>query len=97
MFSKEAEMMESRILDVFVTLLVLVKKINGINTAGHINDFFVVIWKFLGFHRHRFSALHGGELCGYLLLSSLLQQSITVGYRSNPMFKIGGELNDFNE
>ena len=85
-------MMKSRMLDAFVTLLVLVKKISRINTAGHINDFFVVIWKFFGSHRHRFSALHGGELCGYLLLSSLLQQSITVRYRSNPMFRIGGEI-----
>ena len=90
-------MMKSRMLDAFVTLLFLVNKVSRINAAGHILDFFVVMRKFFGFHKHRFSALHGGELCGYLLLSSLLQQSITVRYRSNPMFKIGGELNDFNE
>jgi len=89
--------MKSRIFDAFVTLLVLVKKISRINPAGHVNDFFIVIWKFFGFHKHRFSALHGGELCGYLLLSNLVQQAITVGYRSNPMFKIGGEPNDFDD
>ena len=96
-FLKEAEMIGSRMLDAFVTLLFLVNKVSGINAAGHILDFFVVMCNFFGFHKHRFSALHGGELCGYLLLSCLLQRSIIVGYRSSQIINIGGELNDFNE
>jgi hypothetical protein len=90
-------MMGSRILDVFVTLLFLINKISRINTAGHFLDFFVVIYKFFGLNRHRFSALHGGKLCGYLLWNCLQQRFITVGYHSNQMINIGGELNDFNE
>jgi hypothetical protein len=94
-------MMLSRILNTFVTSLFsmrsLVTKVSRINAAGHIKDFFIVMCKFFGFHMHRLSALHGGELCGYLLLSCLLQRTIIVGHRSDQIINIGGELNDFNE
>lgn len=71
MFSKEAEMMGSRILGAFMTLLLLVKKVRRIKAAGQIRKFF-------DFHKHRFSALHGGELCGYLLQVCLLQRFLLV-------------------
>ena len=84
----------SRILDAFVTLLFLIKKVSRVKTAYRVRDFFVVTDKFFAFHKHRFSALHGGALCGCLLKSCLLLQFIA-GYRSNLLISFGGELNDF--
>ena len=86
----------SRILDAFWTLLLLIKKAGRIKTACRIRDFFVVTDKFFVFHKHRFSALHGGALCGCLLKSCLLLQFIA-GYRSNLLISFGGELNDFHK
>jgi hypothetical protein len=84
----------SRILDTFVTLLFLIRKVSRVKTACRIRDFFVATYKFFVFRKHRFSALHGGTLCGCLLKSCLLLQFIA-GYRSNLLISFGGELNDF--
>jgi hypothetical protein len=86
----------SRILDAIVTLLLLIKKANRIKTACRIRYFFIATYRFFVFHKHRFSALHGGALCGYLLQSCLLLQFIA-GYRSNLLISFGGELNDFHK
>jgi hypothetical protein len=86
----------SRILDTFVTLLFLIRKVSRVKTACRIRDFFIVTYKFFVFRKHRFSALHGGALCGYLLQSCLLLQFIA-GYRSSLPINFGGELNDFHK
>jgi hypothetical protein len=88
--------MWSWILDAFVTLMFLIQKVSRIKATGHIHDFFNVTYKFFSFHKHKFSALHGGELCGYLLQSCLLQRFLA-GYSSNLLVSFGGELNDFNK
>lgn len=67
-------MKRSRILGAFMVLLLLVKKVVRIKAAGRIREFFDVTCKLSVFRMHRFSALHGGELCGYLLWSCLLQR-----------------------
>ena len=86
----------SRILDTFVILLFLIRKVSRVKTACRIRDFFVVTYKFFVFRKHRFSALHGGALCGCFLKSCLLLQFIA-RYHSNLLISFGGGLNDFHK
>jgi hypothetical protein len=92
-------MMLSRMLDVFMSLLfsslLLLINTSRIKVTCLVHDFFGVIWKFFGFNKHRFSALHGGVLCGYLLWCCLQRRFVAVCYHSNQLISIGGELNDF--
>jgi hypothetical protein len=89
----------SRTLDVFMTLLslslFLLFEAGRIEPTGPGSGFFVVIWPSFGFNKHRFSASHGGVLCGYLLWRCIVQRLVTVGCRPNPLIIIGGESNDF--
>jgi hypothetical protein len=97
-FSKEAEMMMSRMLDVVMSslfsLLLLLINASRIKVIGLAHDFFVVSRKYLVSNKHRFSALHGGVLCGCLLYG-LKRGFIAVCCHPNPPINFGGELNDF--
>ena len=89
----------SRTLDVFMTLLplslFLLFEAGRVEPIGRGGGVLGLIWPSFGFNKHRFSALHGGALCGYLLRRCLVQRLITVGCRPNPLIIIGGESNDF--
>jgi hypothetical protein len=90
--------MMSRTLDVFMSflfsLLLLLINTSRIKVTCLVHGFFVVIRKYFVSNKHRFSALHGGVLCGYLLCR-LQRGFIAVCCHSNPLINIGGELNDF--
>ena len=96
-FSKGAEMVLLRILGACMPLLFLINRANRIKAAGHIIKFLVVSCSFSSFHRHIVSAHQITGMCGYLYCSCLLRRFLTLGYCSIPMFRIGGELNDFNK
>lgn len=76
-------------------MLFLLNKVSRVKSVIRINDYVFVISTFFKFQKHRFSALHGGKLCGYLLRCCLLNQFGQVGYRSIQLCSIGGEFNDF--
>ena len=99
-FSKEAEMVLSRILGDDMCLFpfrFLITKGGRVKPANHFNKFFVVNLLIFGFHRAIISTLQIIRVCDYLFLSSLLSRFSIVGCRSIPLIIIGGELNDFNE
>jgi len=79
------------------SLRFLVNKASGVKATGHFNKFSVVSCSFLGFHRRIISIFQIIRACVYLYWNCLLRQFIIVSYRSIPLIRIGGELNDFNQ
>ncbi len=90
-FTKEAEMVLSRILGVDMSLLFslrfLLNKASKVKAAGLFNRFFIVSCSLLGFHRHIISTLQGIRVCDYLFLSCLLRRFPTLGYCSIPLIQ----------
>jgi hypothetical protein len=97
-FTKEAEMVLSRILGTGMILLFslrfLINKASRVKAAGHFNNFFAVSCSFLGFHRHTISTLRGIRVCDYLFF----EQFTTATYYSwlpinhNETIRIGGGI-----
>jgi hypothetical protein len=100
-FSKEAEMMMSRILGIDMTLLLslrfLINNTRGKKAVSRFFRLFVLNFVLLSFLGEIIHAQQIIGVCGYLYRSCLLRRFLTLGYCSIPMNGLGGEFNDFNK